>query len=130
MHPLIEAEGPYAHRADYYTPNGFCYYRGTERPELEVGTNIESQCGLLGTLQRLSTGQPTPITIQEPFEGRCNDIIDVPDVGGQLRSGETLPPARDLSADCGLLHRLSPALVSVEGDSAEVSVWRAWTLNV
>jgi hypothetical protein len=125
VHPLIEPEGPYARRADYVTPNGVCYYRkdASTRPVLDVASNVESQCSLLGMLKRLASaagGTEVPLTIQEPFQGRCNDIIDAPDAGGRLRSGETLPPALDLRAECGLLHRLRPALIRVKGDAVPV----------
>lgn len=124
IHPFIEPQGPYPRRADYYTPNGFCYYQtnssSSSMPVIEVGSNIESQCSLLGTMRLLLSNAEVPITIQEPFQSRCNDIIDTPDAGGRLRSGETLEPAADLNAHCGLLHRLTPAIMSVQGDAVPV----------
>jgi hypothetical protein len=121
VHPLIEPEGPYPHVADYYTPNGVCFYRQDSAtwPKLDVADR-ESPCGLRGTLHMLATATEAPITIQEPFATRCNDIIDAPNAGGRLRSGEQLPPAPDQMQACGLLHRLTPALIATRGDSASI----------
>lgn len=127
VHPLIYPDGPYARRADYATPNGVCYFRQKDPgawPLLDAA-NAESQCSLLGSLRLLSQQAGAPVTIQEAFGGRCNDIIDTPDVGGRLRSGERLAAVDDLSEECGLLHRIAPAMVRVQGDAARVRASRA-----
>jgi hypothetical protein len=121
VHPFILPSGAYERRADYHTPNGLCYYRNDSAtwPLLNV-SDVESQCSLRGQLYLLSTGGEAPISIQEPFYGRCNDIIDTPDAGGRLRSGETLEASAEQEQACGLLHRLTPALVATRGDTVPV----------
>ena len=122
VHPFILPEGPYAHMADYISSNGICFYRqdASTWPLLDV-SDIESPCSLRGMLSLLVTEEEAAVSVQEAFAKRCNDIIDSPDVGGSLRSGETLQPASDLLAECGLLARLTPALVATRGDTAPVA---------
>ena len=118
-HPFIVPTGPYPRRADYYTTNGICFYRQDPStwPQIDIGS-IESPCGLRGMLYLLDSEAEAGVSVQESFAARCNDIIDTPDAGGDLQSGETIPPAEDLRPQCGLLHRLTPALVSTNGTSA------------
>ena len=120
-HPFFLPSGPYPNLAEYFTPNGGCFYRKDPStwPRLQVG-DMESPCSLRGILHLLESGEEAGISIQEPFADRCNDIIDTPDVGGTLRSGEQLPPSQDLLPQCGLLPRLTPALISTKGDTAPI----------
>ena len=129
VHPFIKPQGPYAYRADYYTTNGICYYRyDASASWIQIPlSDIESPCSLRGMLSVLETETEAPVSVQENFATRCNDIIDTPDAGGPLRSGETLEPAADQVKECGLLNRLTPALISTRADTASVA--RSPTLN-
>ena len=121
VHPFIKTQGPYTHLAPYFTVNGACFYREDPNtwPKIPV-EDIENQCGLRGMLHLLVNQQESLTSVQESFAGRCNDIIDVPDVGGDLRSGETLAPLPNMQTSCGVLHRITPALVSTKGDKGTV----------
>lgn len=121
VHPFIKAQGPYPYLAPYFTVNGACFFRKdpTLWPQISID-DIENQCGLRGMLSLLGSQIESLMSVQESFGSRCNDIIDVPDVGGKLRSGETLDPIPGLKQDCGILHRITPALISTKGNKGAV----------
>lgn len=121
VHPLIKTQGPYKNLAPYFTTNGACFYREdpSSWPQLRLD-DAENQCSLRAMLQLLVNQGESLTSIQESFGSRCNDIIDVPDVGGSMRSGETLPPSKDQKAACGLLHRVTPALIATKGNRGSV----------
>ena len=67
--------------------------------------------------------------MESNFDTRCCDIVDTPDTGGELRSGETMPPAPDQSPECGLLHRVRPFLSRTNGRAGAVRAMRGLTTS-
>ena len=68
-------------------------------------------------------------TVESSFDARCGDIVDTPDTGGELRSGEAMPPAPDQSPECGLLHRVRPFLSRTNGRAGAVRPMRGRTTS-
>ena len=68
-------------------------------------------------------------TVESNFDKRCGDIVDAPDTGGELRSGESLPRAPGQSPECGLLHRVRPFLSRTNGRAGAVRPMRGRTTS-
>ena len=122
-HPLIKAAGLADRLQAYRTTNGACFYRAdiTPAPQLSIA-DAASPCGLQGMLRALHAQTFLPSAVVGPFDGRCGWVLDAPDIGGALRSGETLPSQKARGQRCGVLDRLSPFLMRTRGDGAAVRV--------
>ena len=123
-HLLIAARRVRDALAPYQTSNGGCFYDTTASPRASVPVGDPTHpCGLQGLLRNLQGGYDAPSRVVDPFSARCNAVIDTPDLGAPLRSGETLAPQAPLQAaqtQCGVLHRLTPFRLRTRGDAGAV----------
>jgi hypothetical protein len=126
-HPLLRARSAFPFLRAYRTTNGACFYE--EHPtggqsllrQIPIA-DAANQCGLRGMLRLLESGESALSRVVDRFTDRCNGIIDTPDLGGPLRSGESLPSTLpDTTTTCGVLHRLSPFLMRTRGDAGTVA---------
>jgi hypothetical protein len=148
-HPLMAPTSAFERLGSYETTTGACFYPsskdapGTLRHKVD-GTDA-SACSLAGVVATLAEvhAAPSPAircfatvsyfvghfylqgawalsTVESNFDARCGDIVDAPDTGGELRSGESLPRAPGQSDECGLLHRVRPFLSRTNGRAGAV----------
>lgn len=129
-HPLVQMRSARYKLKTYKTTNGYCFYESdatrltTENVPLEDSSN---PCGLKQTIWHLHDSTWALSRVMNHFRQRCNDIIDYPDLGGTLRSGEIMSDGLGPDAagrKCGVLHRLSPFLMRTRGDVSKVRVHR------
>jgi hypothetical protein len=114
-HPFIAARSLAPDLVAYATTNGACFY--STPIGVPVG-DAQHPCGLQGMLSALNAGTASMSRVVDPFEGRCMSILDAPDAGGTLRSGETLPKR---NSRCAALHRLTPFQMRVRGDAGRIA---------
>jgi hypothetical protein len=125
-HPLIKVRSIDGNLAQYQTTNGACFYQVTNTDYRVVIplSDEKNQCGLKGMLTLLNKegNVPTLSKVVNHFSERCNDIMDTPDLNAELRSGEQMPSSSSGSSTpkCGVLHRLSPFLLTTRGDAGSV----------
>jgi len=125
-HPLISIHSAAYTLDEYLTSNGNCFYQSPSSSDIvRIDINdVQNSCGLQGMLKILQDETPTPSKVLNHFTTRCNRIIDTPDLGAPLRSGETMMPATKTTASnekCGVLHRLTPFLLRTRGNAGQIS---------
>ena len=128
-HPLIQTRSIASSLAAYATTNGACFYQLASPASATSGSIIQidvwdsqNPCGLQGIMASLSSGAPVLSKVMNSFADRCNDILDTPDLGAQLRSGETLAGTNLKEQTCGVLHRLTPFKMRIRGDATSVTL--------
>jgi len=135
-HPLISIHSAAYALGEYLTSNGACFYQSpssTSTPLADIiridVNDAQNPCGLQNMLKMLQEQAHTLSRVLNHFTDRCNQIIDTPDLGSPLRSGETLKPAakninnnnNNKNEKCGVLHRLTPFLLRTKGDAGEIA---------
>ena len=144
-HPLVRPRRlRRAFLQPYQTTNGACFYPYQHAvvdgsggaPYVDAATgapvglpqvsvdDVAHPCGLQGMLKALHAQTWVPARVMSSTTARCNWLLDAPDTGGRLRSGETLAPTLDTSGGkrCGALDRVAPFLMRTRGDGGRVVV--------
>ena len=123
VHPFIESRNVFDQLGTYETTNGACFYPANDTSALRraVDSVDASACSLRGTVTALTEQEWVLSSVESNFDTRCASVIDTPDMGGRLRSGETLPASNPPSPQCGLLPRVRPFLSRVAGTAGRVT---------
>lgn len=117
-HPLIRSRRARDALRPYVTTNGACYYLADAPPiAIDVDTDATNPCGLHGMVRLLMSGAYAPSIILTPDSAAETVLLDTPDLGATLRSGETLPGG---SPRVGALQRVSPFLMRTRGDAGTI----------
>jgi hypothetical protein len=95
VHPLIASQSVFDQLGTYETTTGACFYPVVggkiQRP---VHVPDASACSLQGVTHTLMAQEWALSSVESSFDARCGSVIDTPDMGGTLRSGEVRAPLR------------------------------------
>jgi hypothetical protein len=123
VHPLTRLKSLQNKLAKYKTTNGACFYEEDVSLASISVSDAHNPCGIKGMLKSLNDDEgniPVISRVVNHFSKKCDQIMDTPDIDVALRSGENLFADVNPNSKCGVLHRLTPFLMSIKGNAGNV----------